>query len=479
MGDSEIHKKLESISAQLIEVSDQLTKATNIILEKDIFIQKLCMQITNLQEKLEKSEGASNESDSTLVDDVNKRRKIVVRSGITTTVPIPRANQTALSNNNAPEIEKTSTPMQQDQEPNNETGNQNLTYAEVLSTSVENQNTGIIKSNNENNKQAKSFSPIEVEIANNDERTKVQLMLAQNVDVSGYTFTNTKKSIRINPVNEDIHGRVKDVLKFGRIPFVTFTPKATQKNAFIMRGLPSNSIDEVGLLDVFIKNGYNVISCKPFQTGFSKKNGTSTNLWQIIGNRDLTLEKLGDIKFVLNAAVKFEHQKRKGAIQCKNCQGFMHTAANCFKQYKCVKCGQSHDVGICPITDYNSKRIRCANCGKQHTANNLNACEFFKKNILPLSKRNSLRQVSSFNNENTKTVSKSNDLKAKQNTTKQDKQNLEKHKEIDGMADRIEQRILNRLLQLLRPDDNANTSTENKKKKKKKNTNAKKQRSGR
>lgn len=88
-----------------------------------------------------------------------------------------------------------------------------------------------------------------------------------------------------------------------------------------MRGLPSNSIDEAGLLDVFIKNGYNVTSCKLFQTGFSKKNGTTTNLWQIIGNRDLTLEKLGDIKFVLNAAVKFENQKQKAAIQCINFQG--------------------------------------------------------------------------------------------------------------------------------------------------------------
>lgn len=433
------------------------------------------MQIADLQEKLEKSEKAFSESDNSLVDDVNKRRK-VVRSENTTPVPVPTLNRVVTANNNAPVA---AIPMQQDQQTVNETGNRPLTYAETVLASVENPNTGIIKSNNNNtNKQAK-FSAIEVEIANNDDRAKVQLILAQNIDVSGYTFTNTKKSIRINPVNEDIHGRVKDVLKLGRIPFVTFTPKAIQKNAFIMRGLPSNSIDEAGLLRVFTNNGYNMISCKPFQTGYSKKNGTTTNLWQIIGDKDLTLEKLGDIKFVLNAAVKFENQKRKGAIQCKNCQGFMHTAANCFKQYKCVKCGQSHDVGSCPITDYNSKRIRCANCGKQHTANNLSVCEFFKKNILPLSKRNSLRQVSSFKNDNTKTSSKSDVPKAKSNTSKQDKQNHEKHKEIDGMADRIEQRILNRLLQLLRPDENANTSTENKKKKKKKNTNAKKQRSGR
>lgn len=115
----------------------------------------------------------------------------------------------------------------------------------------------------------------------------------------------------------------------------------------------------------------------------------------------------------------------------------------------------------------------------QHTANNLNACEFFKKNILPLSKRNSLRQVSSFNNDNTKTATKANVPKAKSNTSKQDKQNHGKQNEIDGMAERIEQRILNRLLELLRSDDNANTSTENKKKKKKKNKDAKKQRFGR
>lgn len=167
------------------------------------------MQISNSQDKLEKSENALNDGDNTLVDDVNKRRKIVVRSETAKTFPVSQANQTALIDNNAPVIEITSTPIQQDQESINGTGNQNLTYAEVLSTPVENRNTGIIKSNNENNKQTKSFSPIEVEIANNDERTKVQLILAQNIDVSDCTFTNTKKSIRINPVSEDIHGRVK------------------------------------------------------------------------------------------------------------------------------------------------------------------------------------------------------------------------------------------------------------------------------
>ena len=51
-------------------------------------------------------------------------------------------------------------------------------------------------------------------------------------------------------------------------------------------------------------------------------------------------------------------------IQCYNCQGFHHTASNCFSKAKCVVCAGNHSLKSCK----NHGQVLCANCGAAHTA---------------------------------------------------------------------------------------------------------------
>jgi len=59
----------------------------------------------------------------------------------------------------------------------------------------------------------------------------------------------------------------------------------------------------------------------------------------------------------------------KNGFQCKNCQAFGHSASNCFLQYRCVKCADSHQPGNCPRNNDRNIPLKCANCGQEHTAN--------------------------------------------------------------------------------------------------------------
>lgn len=53
-------------------------------------------------------------------------------------------------------------------------------------------------------------------------------------------------------------------------------------------------------------------------------------------------------------------------MQCKRCQRFGHTKNQCFRPFRCVKCGNEHPTSSCtktPDTD-----ATCANCQEKHPA---------------------------------------------------------------------------------------------------------------
>jgi len=54
-------------------------------------------------------------------------------------------------------------------------------------------------------------------------------------------------------------------------------------------------------------------------------------------------------------------------MRCNRCQRFGHIAANCKRQSRCVRCGQSHNLDSCPIKDDVTKAV-CVNCNGQHSA---------------------------------------------------------------------------------------------------------------
>lgn len=62
-------------------------------------------------------------------------------------------------------------------------------------------------------------------------------------------------------------------------------------------------------------------------------------------------------------------------VQCKNCQRFGHSQANCKLKPRCVKCSQPHHYSVCPKPQ--STPPTCVNCGQTHSAN-YRGCSFYK-----------------------------------------------------------------------------------------------------
>lgn len=69
-------------------------------------------------------------------------------------------------------------------------------------------------------------------------------------------------------------------------------------------------------------------------------------------------------------------------MQCKRCQRFGHTKNQCFRPFRCVKCGNNHPTSTCtkPVdTD-----ATCANCQEKHPASYKGCAKYkqYKERIL-------------------------------------------------------------------------------------------------
>ncbi|GFU56753.1 uncharacterized protein TNCV_2529011 [Trichonephila clavipes] len=70
--------------------------------------------------------------------------------------------------------------------------------------------------------------------------------------------------------------------------------------------------------------------------------------------------------------------RRPGATQCYNCNLFNHSSKNCFIKTRCLKCGNSHKTGECPITEKIENPIYI-NCKETRHLANSHRCVKFPK----------------------------------------------------------------------------------------------------
>lgn len=84
-----------------------------------------------------------------------------------------------------------------------------------------------------------------------------------------------------------------------------------------------------------------------------------------------------DVKYLNNMKITFEAPyKKKEIIQCKRCQRFGHSKNQCFRPYRCVKCGSAHPTTTC--TKKPDTEATCANCDEKHPAS-YKGCKMYKQ----------------------------------------------------------------------------------------------------
>lgn len=191
-------------------------------------------------------------------------------------------------------------------------------------------------------------------------------------DLFSITVIN-KNLIGLKLARAEDYAKTKLFLERDKVSFYTFTPKGLKPRTLIVRGL-SDTYDEKDL------------------QGFIDEHQTSVRVERItkIGGGRFILQMSGDsdekafrkLRYILNTRVKIGRHKRKGLIQCRNCQRFGHISTNCRMPYRCVKCGQSHGPKNCSIpsreanieetlttnpvtgeiTRVRGRPVRCVNC---------------------------------------------------------------------------------------------------------------------
>lgn len=161
-----------------------------------------------------------------------------------------------------------------------------------------------------------------------------------------------------------------------RIQYYSYRDPTVKTLSVVCKGIPE-SLSENEILDELQRLKYPVLkvvrlyskSREPLQTCVFDLNDS---------NESKLIYKLD--KF-MNCIVQVQPRiKSKAPIQCKNCQRFNHSQANCQLQSRCVKCNKSHHYSKCKKSD-DSDPI-CVNCGGPHTAN-YRGCQAFKDAARP------------------------------------------------------------------------------------------------
>lgn len=166
-------------------------------------------------------------------------------------------------------------------------------------------------------------------------------------------------------------------LKAQKFKYFTFSEPSTKPLIYVLKGFPKEDCEEIKKLLIenelpaakvtFLvdKDEYPV-----YLAHFSRQQDASKNV-------NLHFLQYTS-KYVGNVIVKWERfdRSRKRLTQCFKCQLFGHTASNCGRDYKCVKCIEEHLPGECKRKNKEGTP-KCVNCQGDHTANS-HSCPHFQ-----------------------------------------------------------------------------------------------------
>lgn len=161
-----------------------------------------------------------------------------------------------------------------------------------------------------------------------------------------------KKSLFMNNLKD--YMKVKAYLEKVNAKFFTFTPKGQKTKTYLLKGLNADTnVDEVlNALNVHQNEDLQFLKVSRFSTKLSVKNGYILPIFLVQISADSKVNKLKQIRTLLHHVIQWDQIKNQEISQCRNCQGFFHSAANCYLKSQCVKCGKDHEKAKCSLMKY-------------------------------------------------------------------------------------------------------------------------------
>lgn len=204
---------------------------------------------------------------------------------------------------------------------------------------------------------------------------------AVNSDKYQMTTLRSGHIIKLIPSDIETYKIIRDYLIEKEIHHYTYKLKSERAYRVVIRGLHAS--EDISLIKAELQdNGHEVrqVVNVHHRTTKQKLPLYFVDIEQRPNNKDIfNIRHIGQVKVTIEAPYK-----KREVIQCKRCQRFGHSKNQCFRPFRCVKCGNDHPTATCtklPETD-----AVCANCQGSHPASyrGCNKYKEYKERILKI-----------------------------------------------------------------------------------------------
>ncbi|CAG5078033.1 Similar to ORF1: Nucleic-acid-binding protein from transposon X-element (Drosophila melanogaster) [Cotesia congregata] len=211
----------------------------------------------------------------------------------------------------------------------------------------------------------KPLKPPPIFIIGEDIKVTSAKITSAGIKKDAVTIKQNRGSHTILAANRSTYDVIKLKLLELKVQFYTYTPKDLKPQTVVLKDIYGNYTADDIKADILEANKDIIITkiipivCKNSKY---KKQHFIIQIPAGSKKKDLTsLKKIG------SQVAHWENLIKNSVTQCKNCQRVGHTSSQCNMEYRCVKCGQSHERGKCtiPIEDNNKENLTCINCGEK------------------------------------------------------------------------------------------------------------------
>ena len=207
----------------------------------------------------------------------------------------------------------------------------------------------------------------------------INTITATDTPKSTFLIKEISKENHIIYTQSAVHYKaITDVLLEKKIQYFTYTPKELKPKSILLKGIRGNfDIEEIKQEILNLNTpGIEITNLSKFVFDKSQPDKFH-HLLQLSHNSNT--KELFKIKTIAFQRVRWEHLRRPAIFQCRKCQRLGHASKNCFLQYRCVKCANTHEPGKCPITKENDRlQLKCANCGQEGHPASYKGCPYIK-----------------------------------------------------------------------------------------------------
>ncbi|GFW97915.1 nucleic-acid-binding protein from transposon X-element [Trichonephila clavipes] len=139
--------------------------------------------------------------------------------------------------------------------------------------------------------------------------------------------------------------------------FYIIPPKENKLLKIVIKGLPRVTLPAEITLDLE-ELGFTVTNCNQL---ISKRTKLELPFFLVTLPRNEFNATIHDLTHLGHLQIRVEGYSIRGVTQCYKCNNFFHTAANCFMEPRCLKCGKEHTTKDCEITNRVDNPY-CINC---------------------------------------------------------------------------------------------------------------------